>query len=218
MSLCWVTEHKIVSHNSVDTVLKNTSPNYCTVDGERRKMHTFTPTRISRSMVGESVYQVLGQKLPREGIHGLLVGHVDQHWFCWEGAVWLCNHDHRQGTWGYDSTGSTVALVQCHSGLQCVSKLWKDGRQHLVLVDTSPHWSSNQTQYGYYGKWHHTGLSRRWSMWITSDWNPVWTGLRRSRGLSEVEWGGVSCVYKRNQSVIYQDYTVSHLLRLVLEK
>ena len=34
--------HKDSSHNSVDTVLKNASPNYCTVDGERRKMHTFT--------------------------------------------------------------------------------------------------------------------------------------------------------------------------------
>jgi hypothetical protein len=38
-----------------------------------------------------------------------------------------------------------------------------------------------------------------------------WTRLRRGWGLNEEEW----VVWERNQSVIYLDYTVSHLLRLV---
>jgi hypothetical protein len=33
--------HKCASHSSVDTVLKNASPNYVTVGGERHQMHTF---------------------------------------------------------------------------------------------------------------------------------------------------------------------------------
>jgi len=34
-------DHKYVSHSVVDAVLKNTSPNYVTVGGERQKNQTF---------------------------------------------------------------------------------------------------------------------------------------------------------------------------------
>jgi hypothetical protein len=53
--------HKCASHSSVDAVLKNASPNYVTVGGEKQQIHTFAESFTHHAdLCGHTVVVCLG--------------------------------------------------------------------------------------------------------------------------------------------------------------